>query len=153
MSATTQTVVIVWTEVSHHRATVNVASGVDLDCVDMGDALAALSGVGFMGAGGVVARVEHDAAALRFDRSGLMRGVPARRTRAGTPFSVSPMVRASLGSATASTLGVAAFWALELCRRHVPVGPAGGYAVWVLLSLAAAMVSVMALASPSQKSQ
>ncbi|WP_064077011.1 hypothetical protein [Prescottella equi] len=65
-----QTVVIEWTEVSQHRATVNVASGLDLDGVDLGDALAALSDVGFTGVvweGIVVRAVEHDAAALRFD--------------------------------------------------------------------------------------
>lgn len=61
MSATTQTVEIEWTEVSQHRATVNVPSGLDLDCVDLGDALAAER------EGIVVRRVEHDAMALLFD--------------------------------------------------------------------------------------
>ncbi|WP_064078150.1 hypothetical protein [Prescottella equi] len=65
-----QTVVIEWTEVSHHRTTVNVPSGLDLTCVDLGDALAALSDVGFTGVereGIVVRVVGHDAASLRLD--------------------------------------------------------------------------------------
>ncbi|WP_064078148.1 hypothetical protein [Prescottella equi] len=65
-----QTVVIEWTEVSQHRATVNVAPGRDLDGVDLGDALAALSDAGFPGVereGIEVRAVEHDPAALRFD--------------------------------------------------------------------------------------
>ncbi|BCN46557.1 hypothetical protein RE9431_48130 (plasmid) [Prescottella equi] len=70
MNTTTRTVEIEWTEVSHHRATVNVPPGLDLDCVDLGDALAALSDMGFTGVereGIVVRPVEHDAAALLFD--------------------------------------------------------------------------------------
>ncbi|MGO4202182.1 hypothetical protein AB4Z09_10560 [Rhodococcus sp. TAF43] len=70
MNTRMQTVVIEWTEVSHHRATVNVAPGLGLDGVDLGDALAALSDVGFTGVereGMAVRAVEHDAAAPRFD--------------------------------------------------------------------------------------
>lgn len=62
--------VIACTAVSDHRAAVNVAPGLDLDCVDLGDALAALSEVGFTGVGheGIMVRpVEHDSAALLFD--------------------------------------------------------------------------------------
>lgn len=60
----------VWTEVSHHRARVNVAPGLDLECVELGDALAALSDAGFTGVEReriVVRPVEHDAAAGLFD--------------------------------------------------------------------------------------
>ncbi|WJJ14471.1 hypothetical protein P9990_25080 (plasmid) [Prescottella equi] len=48
----------------------NVASGLDLDCADLGDGLAALSDVGFTGVereGIAVRPVEHDATALLFD--------------------------------------------------------------------------------------
>lgn len=65
-----QTVEIEWTEVSHHRTTVNVQPGIDLEHVDLGDALAALSDASFTGVereGITVRPVEHDATAPAFD--------------------------------------------------------------------------------------
>lgn len=62
-----RTVELEWTEVSHHRATVNVPPGLDLACVDLGDAL---SDAGFTGVEreGIVVRVfEHDVSAPTFD--------------------------------------------------------------------------------------
>lgn len=62
-SATMQTVLVTWTEVSEHRARVQVPLGVDIDELDLGNRLAELNDDGFQGLErqiNSVTEVDHD---------------------------------------------------------------------------------------------